>query len=133
MATIRQKKLAEAIVENLSQAKPKNKKELLVSSGYSKNTSESSANDIIEQKGVQEELKILGFSSEKAKEVVAEILEFGENDGVKLKAADMIFKVNSDYAAEKHMNVNVDFKIDDSALDEAAKAYGEAVIKRKIS
>lgn len=111
MSTIRQQKLAEAIVNNLSADKPLNKKELLVSAGYTEITAEAAASTIIEQKGVQQELIKRGFSTEKAKEVVAEILEFGENDSVKLKAADMIFKTHGDYAPEKHAVANYDLTL----------------------
>lgn len=107
MATLRQKKLAKAIVENVSALKPLNKKELVVSSGYSEISADSSAHIILEQKGVQQELRKLGFDSDTAKSVVADILIGGENDNVKLKAADMIFKVHGEYAPEKHVTLNL--------------------------
>lgn len=102
MATERQRKLAKAIVENAVAKKPKNKKELLVSSGYSVISAEASPGVIIEQKGVQEELRILGFDSESAKKVVSEILN-GDKIAPKdrLRAADMVFKVDGTYAPEK--------------------------------
>lgn len=107
MATLRQKKLAKNIVENLQAKKPLNKQELVVSSGYSEMSAKSSAHIILEQKGVQEELGLLGFDEDSAKKVVKEILQFGEDDSVKLKAADLIFKVQGSYAPEKHTNLNV--------------------------
>lgn len=108
MSTLRQKKLAEAIVQNLHSEEPLNKQELVVSSGYSPTTADGHANQILEQKGVQEELKILGFDSNTAKTVVAEILLKGENDMVRLAASREIFKVNGDYAPEKRVNLNLD-------------------------
>lgn len=108
MATLRQKKLAKAIVKNLSAPDPLNKQELVVSSGYSPTTADGHANEIIEQKGVQEELKVLGFDTDTAKGVVSKIMTDGENDSVKLKAADMVFKVQGDYAPERHVNLNID-------------------------
>ncbi len=108
MATLRQKKLAKAIVDNSTANEPLNKKELLVSSGYSEVSATASAKDIIEQVGVQEELELLGFTERNAKTVVGEILLAGENDTVKLKAADMVFKVHGTYAPEKRVTINLD-------------------------
>lgn len=106
MSTLLQKKLAENIVENATRDEPLNKKELVVSSGYSEISAESSAHLIIEQKGVQEELNNLGFSSEGAKKVVAEILYNSKaRDNDRLKAADMVFDVHGDKAPEKHIIV----------------------------
>lgn len=106
MATLKQKKLAEEIVQNLSEGNKKTAKELLVSSGYSEKSAKSSSKEIIEQKGVQQELIVRGFDPETAKSVVAEILVGAEEDRDRLKAADMIFKVNGEYAPEKHINMN---------------------------
>ena len=106
MSTILQKKLAKAVVENLKAKKPKNKKELVASSGYGEVTADRHSKIILEQKGVQEELKKLGFDSDSAKKVVGAILRKGKEEN-KLKAADMIFKVGGDYAAEKRININV--------------------------
>lgn len=66
---------------------------------------------------IQEELKKLGFDSDNAKSVVAEILNkpFAE-DRDRLKAAGMIFEVNGDYAPEKSITVN--FQADEEALKE---------------
>ena len=66
MATDLQRDLAEAIVINkkLSRDKRKNKKELLVSMGYSTSTAESIPNKIIESKGVKDALKEWGLTEE---------------------------------------------------------------------
>lgn len=58
---------------------------------------------------IQEELRKLGFDSNNAKRVISEIL----NDETiepkdRIKAAENVFKVHGDYAAEKHVNVNLD-------------------------
>lgn len=106
MATLRQKKLAKNLVDNLQAVKPLNKQELVVSSGYSQISAESSAKNIIEQKGVQKELKALGFDEDTAKRVVAEILENPLEEGsTRLRAASEIFKVFGTYAAEKSFNM----------------------------
>ena len=66
MSTDLQRDLAEAIVINkkLSRDKRKNKKELLVSMGYSTSTAESIPNKIIESKGVKDALKEWGLTEE---------------------------------------------------------------------
>lgn len=113
MPTIRQKKLANSLVENLQADKPLNKQELVASVGYSPNVAEKKAKEIIESKGTQQELRKLGFDPDTAKEIVGEILTAGENDTVKLKAADMVFKVHGSYAAEKHVNLNLEVEADE--------------------
>lgn len=59
VATLRQKELAEAIIKNkgLPRDKKKNKKELLVSVGYSPVTAGAAPSKIMEQTGVQESIK----------------------------------------------------------------------------
>jgi hypothetical protein len=118
MATQRQKKLAKAIVENAVAEKPKNAKELVLSSGYDINTATRQVPAVFEQKGVVEELAKLGFNESNAKRVVGQILNTGE-DPNRLKAADMIFKVNGSYAPEKNINVNVQV-MDDQAISDLA-------------
>lgn len=102
MATLKQQKLAKGIVDNLAAKHPKTKQELVSEAGYSDLTADRASKDIIESDGVKETLVSFGFDPETAKGVVAEILIGGENDTVKLKAADMIFKVHDTYAPEKH-------------------------------
>lgn len=102
MSTIRQKKLAKAIVENIARKKPKNKTELLESSGYTPVSARASAKMIISQKGVQEELVILGFDEDSAKQVVSEIMSDRNVDPqARLKATDQIFKVKGSYAPDR--------------------------------
>jgi uncharacterized protein YgbK (DUF1537 family) len=104
MATELQKNLAQEIVKNAKRKKPLNKKELVVLSGYDLTTAEKQVPAVFEQKGVQEELNNLGFSSEGAKKVVAEILyKKTARDNDRLKAADMVFDVHGDKAPEKHL------------------------------
>lgn len=108
MATQRQKKLAKAIVENLQSKETKTAGELLEKVGYSKNTAEGKPGEVMEQKGVQEELTILGFTEENAKSVVASIMNNPDMESQsRLKAADMTFKVHGSYAPEKNVNVNL--------------------------
>lgn len=89
-------------MENLKSPKPKNKGELVVSSGYSLNTATQQIPAVFEQKGVLDELKILGFDQETAKQVVGNILTDEEEESKdRLKAADMVFKVTGAYQDEK--------------------------------
>lgn len=112
MGTIRQKKLANEVVKNMARNKPLNKQELVGSVGYSELSAEHKATEILNSKGVQEELIILGFDSNNAKRVVGKILdnEYAEERD-RLKAAEMVFKVNGDLAPEKHLNINIEKRI----------------------
>lgn len=63
----------------------------------------------LEKPKIIDELKKLGFDSNNAKRVVGQILNAEDEEPQhRLNAADKIFKVNGDYAPEKHVNVNVD-------------------------
>lgn len=108
MATVRQKKLAKLIVENSVSSKPLNKKEMLVSVGYTTNVAEVKAKEIIEQKGVKEELEVLGFTEEAAMKVVQEIMNSKDVDpSARLKATDQVFKIRGTYAPEKSIIANI--------------------------
>lgn len=108
MATLRQKKLARALVENVQADKPLNKMELVASVGYSDLSAEKKATEIIESVGTQKELRNLGFNAENAKRVVGEILDDETIEPKdRLKASELVFKVTGDFAAEKSINVNV--------------------------
>lgn len=122
MSTTKQKRIAKLVVENLKVDKPLTGGEIVEKSGYGESM-KLYPKRILESEGVQEELKNYGFDPEKAKEVVAEILIAGENDTVKLKAADMIFKVHSTYAPEKSVNLNIHTNTNEEALRAAEQAY----------
>lgn len=113
MSTLRQKKLAKAIVNNVNAIEPQNKQELLVSAGYDMTTAEANPGKIIDQKGVQKELLNLGFDEESAKKVVVNLLQDSKDDSVKLRAAGEIFKVMGTYAAEKTFNLNATASVED--------------------
>lgn len=114
MATLRQKKLAQNIIQNIKSKKGLNKQELVVSSGYSEVTADRHASEVIEQPGVQNELKKLGFDEESAKQVVKEILSnSNEDSNVRLNAAKEVFKVFGTYAAEKTFNLTATANVDD--------------------
>lgn len=106
MSTIRQEKLAHALINNSQASEPLNKQELVASVGYSDLSAEHKATEIIESVGVQNVLRKLGFDSNNAKRVVAEIMNKEDaQDKDRLKAADMIFEVFGDKAPEKHLVV----------------------------
>ena len=112
MGTILQKRLAQEIVKDIKAKKPRNKKDLLVSAGYGVVTAEATPERTIAQKGVQEELKDLGFTTEGADSVVKSILYNGKKEENKLKAADMIYKRLGDYkdtdqGAAKTLVINI--------------------------
>lgn len=66
-------------------------------------------------------LKEMGFDSNNAKRVVAEILNDEEAEAKdRLKAAEQVFKVNSDYAPEKSVNVNVQVDAKSEEIQELA-------------
>lgn len=104
MATQRQKKLAQAIIRNTQTADPLNTGQMLESVGYAKSVALHKPKEIIEQKGVQDELKNLGFDIDSAKRVVTHILQKGKEEN-RLRAAQEIFKVSGEYAPEKHLVV----------------------------
>ena len=122
MATTLQKRLAQNIVKNAKRKKPLNKKELLVAAGYDEVTAAATPGRTIEQPGVQEELKRLGFHEDNAKLVVSKILNDESIDpNPRLKAAEMIFKVQGSFAPEKHVNVNIDVEIHERERELALK------------
>lgn len=107
MSTIRQKKLALAIVENMKAKKPKTKKEILVSSGYSMSIATQNPDNIMESLGVSEELRALGFHEEGAMAVVQKLMHSPSvAPADRLKATDQVFKVRGTYAPEKQAIVH---------------------------
>lgn len=149
MATIRQKKLAREIVKNLTAKNPKNKKEILVSSGYTPTTAESSAHVILSQPGVVEEIKKLGISDDELKKkhtqllnaVNLEKLYFDEKDSdetirdviAKMEGYTLLHIVtqrmkNSKTIISKYAYVKApDNQTQDKALDKAFKIRGAYV------
>lgn len=98
MATIRQKKLAKAVVENSQSKEPMNKMQLVASVGYSDLVAEKKATEILTSKGVKEELEVLGFDEQTAKEVTSGIMIDETNEPKdRLKAAEMVFKVHGSF------------------------------------
>lgn len=132
MATLKQKKVAKLIVENLTKDQPPSAGSMLKSVGYG-TALQDQPGRVINSIGVKEELKHYGFDPETAKMVVGQIMMDGENDSVKLKAADMIFKVGGTYAAEKHVNLNLDVEPNNHIKELAEKlrqtSYGTPLLQ----
>lgn len=107
MGTVLQKRLAKKIVENAKRKKPLNKGELLESAGYDPVTAAASPGRTLQQKGVKEELVVLGFDEKSAMKVVKEIMLNKKVDpAARLKATDQVFKVQGTYAPEKKMELH---------------------------
>lgn len=121
-------------MEDSQKPSPRNKKELLVSSGYSVISATASAKDIIEQKGVQKELSALGFTVDNAKSVTTQILlNDKEQSKDRLKAADMVFKVHGAYVPEPSAPVtNIQNVFFDTKIQIATKDY-EASLKKLLA
>lgn len=130
MATVKQKRVAKKVIENITSDKPLTGGEIVANSGYGPSMKKN-PQVILNSEGVKKELIRNGFDPEEAKRVVAEILVGGENDMVKIKAADMIFKVHGTYAPEKHANLNIEVPLTGDALDAAEEAYERALKQRK--
>lgn len=112
MSTIRQKKLAKAIVENAKADGKKNAGQLLESVGYPKSTATTYPGKVIKQVGVQEELEALGFNEDGAKRVVEEILyDRRVKPDTRINAAKEVFKVSGSYAPDKTINLNLDAEL----------------------
>lgn len=112
MGTILQKRLAKAIVENAVAEKPLNMGQMIEKVGYSKAVSIGRPGEILQQKGLNEELDALGFSLEAADLVVKTVLKTARKDENKIRAAQEIYKRLGGYAPEKKANLNVNVNAD---------------------
>jgi hypothetical protein len=91
MPTVKQKKVARAIVDNIKVDKPITGGEIVENSGYGKSM-RLFPGRILESQGVKEELKTLGFSVEAADQVIWRLLHKGKKEETKIKAAQEIYK-----------------------------------------
>jgi Holliday junction resolvasome RuvABC DNA-binding subunit len=106
MSTLRQTELAKALIENTQADKPLNAGQLLESIGYAETTAKHIPGEIISSKGVKDALFKMGFNTDNANRVVAEILNDETNEPKdRLKAAELVYKVQGDFAPEKHLVV----------------------------
>lgn len=116
MGTLMQQKAAELTVEKVGKKKKLVKAEILAEAGFSK-AMQKNPDKVFDTEGFKEELAKLGFDSNNAKRVVAEILnkKYAE-DKDRLKAADMIFTVHGDKAPDKTINFNVNIEEERNTL-----------------
>lgn len=111
MPTNLQKNLAREIIENVKRKKPKNKKELVLSSGYGIKTATQQIPAVFEQKGVIDALNDFGFSVDNAKKVVGKILNDERvRPETRIRASEQVFKVHGTYAPDKSINLNIDLE-----------------------
>ncbi len=134
MATEKQKKIAQLIVENTKLDKPLNGGEMLEKVGYSKSMQTAKVNDVLGSEGVKEELENMGFTEENAKKVVAEIMNDPTKDpSSRLRATDQVFKVRGSYAPEKkELSGSIDTKVPAEDLDKLAEAMANKLKEQKI-
>ena len=135
MPTIRQKRLAKEIIENLNRVIPKNKYELLESVSYSKSIAKQPSR-ILESKGVKEALKEEGITEDKADKVVLKILESPivyemVTPDNQLRAAQEIYKRLGSYAPEKRLNVAVDINQLIEQADKFEKTLSSSEVKKE--
>lgn len=141
MPTERQKKLAKAIVKNAVAKFPKTMGQVVESSGYSHNTATKQLPAVVEQKGVLEELKNLGYVDKfkllipdedlirvhleglKAVKIHSSMTEpdrIEDDFAVRHKYLDLAYKLRGDLAPEKHINIDIGLKanLDSKKIDE---------------
>ena len=110
--TIRQRRLAQVIVENSKLDKPLNAGQMLEKVSYGKISKQPSR--ILESEGVKMALDDLGFTEEAAMKVVTELMNSKEVDpSARLKATDQVFKVRGTYAPERNVNLNLEIPMSD--------------------
>lgn len=100
--TVRQRRLARLIIDSATgKLNVKSNKELIKLAGYS-DTLQNCPDLAFGKAGVQSALEEEGFTTDNAKRVVQKIMNSETaKDKDKLKAADLVFKVNGDYASDK--------------------------------
>lgn len=133
MATEKQKKIAQLIVENATLDKPLNGGQMLAKVGYSESMQTAKVNDVLESEGVKQELEVLGFTAANAKLVVTEIMMNGDIDAsARLKATDQVFKVTGEYAPEKKDITTQGEKLPSTDLDKLAEIMSAQLKEQKI-
>ena len=133
--TIRQRRVAKNLIDNIQTHRFKLLQDLLMDAGYSELTSKQVGKTIIQSKGVQKCLEKLGFNEQAAKAAVAEILLLGKEEN-RLRASDMIFKVKGTYAPEKSIQLKGDIvKLVEQLDDErrSTKKTGKSELEIKSS
>lgn len=128
--TIKQQRLAKAIVENMHKEVPLTAGQMLENVGYSPNVAVGKPAEIMESEGVEVELALLGFTEANAKSVVATIMDNeDEKSADRLKAAEMVFKVHGSFAEARppvpqQVNYNLFYKPE---FQEKIKAFEDGI------
>lgn len=108
MATLKQKRVARKIPKIIESGEPITGGELVASAGYSEEM-QRKPGQVLNSPGVQLELGKLGFTEDKAREVVGLILSDSTlKPEPRLKAAEMVFKVHGTFAPDKSVTINLD-------------------------
>ncbi|MDE2232919.1 MAG: terminase small subunit [Patescibacteria group bacterium] len=119
--TKKQRKFVNAYVEG----KPGVKAALEAYDTEKYNVANAIATENLQKPAIVAELHKLGFDSNNAKRVVGEILNDDTVEPTaRLNAADKVFKVNSDYAPERRVNLNLD-----ADLTERESRIGETLAR----
>lgn len=106
--TEKQRRVAEKLIENTQVDNPKTGGEIVEDSGYGPSMSKN-CHVVLNSEGVQMALEEYGFSEDRAKMVVADVMNGEKSTEMgKLKAADMVFKTFGTYAPDKSVNLNVE-------------------------
>lgn len=129
MAREKQKKAARLIIENARLDKPLNSGQIVASSGYGKSM-QKNPGIVLNSDGVQQELKVLGFDANSAKQVVKELmLDPNVDPSARLKATDQVFKVTGSYApVETKTKATISFENNDnSELEKIISGAEESV------
>jgi hypothetical protein len=131
MSTLLQEELAEAMVKNksLSRDKRKNKKELLVSVGYTTKTAEVKAKEIMNSKGVQDAFKAKGLTRDLIIDSLVEDIEKKpqkRTEELKL-GADILGMREGD----KNTNI-VAVKVDFDSIHKMSEEEIDSYLKKKI-
>ncbi len=126
--TVKQRRAAQLTVDSATGKRPdiKSQADIVRLAGYAASV-ENVPHTVLNTYGYDTALQELGFNPETAKKVVESIMlnEEAQNKD-RLKASDMVFKVHGTYAAEKHVNLNVDVEVPSERVAQiAAMMKGE--------
>ena len=111
MATVRQRRVANLIIENVKLDTPRTGGEIVESSGYGVSMKKN-PQVVLNSDGVKEVLEESGFTEDNAKMVVTEILLNKKvKPDTRINAAKEVFKVQGSYAPEKSVSLNIEVPV----------------------
>lgn len=134
MATLKQKELAKAIIDNVRKGNPETASHLMARVGYSRVTIDKLVNRTIQSEGVRSALNDFGFNEDNAKKIVGKFVKTPIDETkitpeIQLRAAQEIFKVHGSYAPEKSQSVSVNVDVPltqtDTKINSMRKEYKE--------